>query len=584
MIIALAGRRVDPTNPETARFPLDQADAVLDRVRSVLQGAGATALVGSGACGADLLAMQAAGDLGLRRRMILPFAPARFRADSVADRPGDWGPMFDRIAEELAASGDLIVLGLEDDPDAAYAATNGAILDEAQRLAKEQGAGVAAVVVWDGQSRGEGDLTADFARTARALGLPVTEVSTLAADPGPDRTKTHQGAAPMPEVTRKTLKDRLPADGQKKLLALDGGGIRGLLSIEFLAQIEESLRASTGRADLVLADYFDYIAGTSTGAIIAACLSLGKTVDEVRKFYVDQGAEMFDSDWLFRRPLQRYSDQGLQGMLKRVMGADTKLGSDALRTLLMVVLRNATTDSPWPLSNNPSAKYNDRALADCNLDLPLWQVVRASTAAPTFFPPEVVKVGPHEFIFVDGGVTVFNNPALQLYLMATLGAYKLGWRTGEDRMLLVSIGTGAAPDANANLKPGEMNLMYQASHIPAALMTAATVQQDFLCRALGRCRHGAPIDGEVGDLMGSPGEWATGTGKLFSYVRYEIDLTQKGIDDLVAKSRFQRGLPPMRAADVQQMDSVEHIKDLADLGRAAATRDFKVQHLDGFPA
>ena len=63
----------------------------------------------------------------------------------------------------------------------------------------------------------------------------------------------------------------------------------------------------------------------------------------------------------------------------------------------MVVLRNATTDSPWPLSNNPAALFNDRRLGPnqngSNLDLPLWQIVRASTAAPTYFPPEVVMVG-----------------------------------------------------------------------------------------------------------------------------------------------------------------------------------------------
>jgi hypothetical protein len=60
------------------------------------------------------------------------------------------------------------------------------------------------------------------------------------------------------------------------------------------------------------------------------------------------------------------------------------LGDDGLRTLLMMVMRNVTTDSPWPVTNNPLAKYNDRARPDCNLKLPLWQLVRASTAAPTF--------------------------------------------------------------------------------------------------------------------------------------------------------------------------------------------------------
>ena len=186
MIIALAGRRVDPTDATPARFSPEQAAPVLDRVRSLLEDLEATTLVGSGACGADLLAMQAAGGLGLRRRMVLPFEPARFREKSVVDRPGDWGPLFDQVTSELATSGDLIVLGERED-SAAYVATNLAILDEALRLARgtrpDREAGVIAVVVWDGQERGPGDMTADFARQACARGLTVTEVSTRADDP-----------------------------------------------------------------------------------------------------------------------------------------------------------------------------------------------------------------------------------------------------------------------------------------------------------------------------------------------------------------------------------------------------------------
>src|SRR5687768_12266028 len=97
------------------------------------------------------------------------------------------------------------------------------------------------------------------------------------------------------------------------------------------------------------------------------------------------------------------------------------------------------TDSPWPVSNNPLAKYNQkyredgsRPRDDCNLDLPLWQLVRASTAAPVFFPPEVVKLGKREFVFVDGGITMYNNPTFQAFLMATVEPYKMGWPAGED--------------------------------------------------------------------------------------------------------------------------------------------------------
>jgi patatin-like phospholipase/acyl hydrolase len=105
-----------------------------------------------------------------------------------------------------------------------------------------------------------------------------------------------------------------------------------------------------------------------------------------------------------------YDSEPLAKMLKSVFGADTRLGSESIQTLLLLVMRNATTDSPWPISNNPFSKYNDASYSACNLKFPLWQLARASTAAPTYFPPEVIAIDGRQFIFVDGGVTMYNNP------------------------------------------------------------------------------------------------------------------------------------------------------------------------------
>ena len=139
---------------------------------------------------------------------------------------------------------------------------------------------------------------------------------------------------------------------------------------------------------------------------------------------------MFDRSTLLKRFRYKFEDEKLAGMLKEQIGATTTLGDAKLKTLLLLVMRNATTDSPWPVSNNPRAKYNDLARPDSNLHLPLWQLVRASTAAPTYFPPETIRVGTRRFVFVDGGVTMYNNPAFQLFLMSTLAQYGLCWETG----------------------------------------------------------------------------------------------------------------------------------------------------------
>jgi len=367
-----------------------------------------------------------------------------------------------------------------------------------------------------------------------------------------------------------TLAEKMARPGPKRLLALDGGGIRGLISVEVLAQIEQRLGRELGAGPgFVLADYFDYIAGTSTGGIIAVLLSLGWSAERIRAFYVDHGREMFRhaiAPWRIYRSLYRATD--LRATLARLIGPDTTLGSEQLRTLLLLVMRNANTDSPWPLSNNPAAKYNNRGEADCNLDLPLWQLVRASAAAPLFFPPEILRVGRSKFAFTDGGMTSYNNPAFLLFLMATLAPYNLGWPIGEDRLLLVSIGTGTNPRPRTaqtqNIFTGIMSVLMDPRF-------AALVQQDLLCRVFGKCLAGDPIDGEIGDLTDPA---ASPFPKHFTYVRYNGELSRSGLDALQ--------LPDVDPLQVSKLDSVAHIGDLCRVGRAIAEREVRIEHFRGF--
>jgi patatin-like phospholipase len=280
---------------------------------------------------------------------------------------------------------------------------------------------------------------------------------------------------------------------------------------------------------------------------------------------------MFDKTSLLNRLRFKFDDEPLARMLKEVFGAETTLGGDKLRTLLLIVTRNATTDSPWPISNNPDAKYAAKERPDSNLKFPLWQLVRASTAAPTYFPPEVIHVGNKQFVFVDGGVTMYNNPAFQLFLMATVEPYNLKWEAGEDKMLLVSIGTGTAPNANAGLRPEDMNLLYNAGSIPGALMYAALNEQDFLCRAFGNCLVGDPLDREIGTMVGKKGPIFP---KLFTYLRYNAELTAEGLAEL--------GLAGINPHDVQQLDSVDHVADLQAVGRAVAKQKVTLDHYKKF--
>lgn len=368
------------------------------------------------------------------------------------------------------------------------------------------------------------------------------------------------------------IRQRIRSAGPKKILACDGGGIRGLLSMEVLVFMEELLRKELGAGEeFVLGDYFGFVAGTSTGAIIAACVALRMPAKTIRQFYLDSGKAMFDRASILKRLKYKFEDDKLADKLKETFGRDATLGSEKLKSVLMMVTRNVSTDSPWPLSNNPFAKYNADTRTDCNLKLPLWQLVRASTAAPTYFPPEVVQIGQHKFVFVDGGVTPYNNPAFLAFLSATSEPFGMNWNTGEKDLLVVSVGTGSSANARADLDPDRMNVLYNASTIPGALMYGALNEQDLLCRAFGKCLAGDAIDREWGDMIGKRGPVNP---KLFTYMRYNVDLSRKGLDEL--------GLKHIDPEHIQLLDSVQYMDELRTVGQALAENRVKREHFADF--
>jgi hypothetical protein len=387
----------------------------------------------------------------------------------------------------------------------------------------------------------------------------------------------------------KSLHDRYQEDRPHRMLSLDGGGIRGLITLGIVERIEKLVREKTGRK---LWEYFDYIAGTSTGAIIAAGLARGMTTADLINFYTSTGKQMFDPAWLVERIKYLYTADPLKAQLQEVFGRDTNLEPDNLKCLLLVITKNVTTDSPWPISSNPDAKYNDPARKDCNLRIPLWQLVRASAAAPVYFPPEVLQWDATDqsktFVFADGGITPYNNPAFLLYRMATEPAYRLNWKKGEDNLLIVSVGTGAAESLGATAASPNKNIVSTVAGLPGELMYGIQVDQDINCRTVGRCTFGAHLDREIMDLvprqMGEgmimeeqyaapPVSLSTNLGRHFLYVRYNADLSGASLKDM--------GFVNVNAASIQKMDAVENIPILLDIGRTAAHR-VEIDHFGSF--
>ena len=303
---------------------------------------------------------------------------------------------------------------------------------------------------------------------------------------------------------------------------------------------------------------------------------------EVLQFYKQAGPDMFDKAWLLARIRHLYETQPLTDQLKTVFGANTTLEPQHLKSLLLVVTRNVTTDSPWPISSNPRAKYNELARPDCNLKIPLWQLVRASTAAPIFFEPEVIqwdaKNPAKRFVFVDGGMTPYNNPAFLVYRMATLPEYQLGWNTGEKNLLVISIGTGAAPELDAEVYSAGKNALSNLAGIPSALMYGASVDQDLNCRTIGRCVYGTALDREIGDLIprdasGKPIPLSQDLGRSFLYARYNADLSFDGLRNM--------GLGDIDPKKVSKLDSVDALEDLSRVGQKLA-EEVKLDHFGSF--
>jgi predicted acylesterase/phospholipase RssA len=373
-----------------------------------------------------------------------------------------------------------------------------------------------------------------------------------------------------------TRDEHFQLPGPKRILALDGGGLRGILSLGFLSRIEALLRGRHGAPDLRLSHYFDLIAGTSTGAIIAAALAKGLTVEEITRLYLTLGHDVFKRSWFRQGVLRaRYDEAKLAEQLQRVLGKETTLGSDSLETGLLIVTKRLDTGSPWPIGNNPRGKYFQAPPeADwiSNRDYPLWKVVRASTAAPSYFDPEEIVIserpGRKSVVgsFVDGGVSPFNNPALQALMYTTLDGFRVKWQTGAENLLIVSIGTGVSDPSRTPAKLAAEG----AIKALLALMDDSAALVETMMQWMSMSARARVIDREIGDLR----QDLIGPTPQFSYLRYNLTLTRDAIEPI------KGGLSDGEIEALSAMDDPGRLETLRELGLLAAAQ--QVQDAD-FP-
>lgn len=377
-------------------------------------------------------------------------------------------------------------------------------------------------------------------------------------------------------MKRKSRDEHLFDPGRKRVLALDGGGLRGVLTLSYLDKLESLLRdRHGGDPDFRLSDYFDLIGGTSTGAIIASFLATGRSTAEIREGFRALGRRVFRKmPWRVGMFSPKFEAGPLREVLRDELG-DTTLGSDEIKTGLVIVAKRLDSGSVWTIHNNPKGKYFEAPEGDPhakpNKDFLLRDVIRASCAAPHYFEPEAIEIA-HESsgAFVDGGVSPYMNPALLLLMFVSLEGYGLNWSLGEDQLLIVSFGTGymetrMTPDDVMNMTPALVLLRSFSSVLYDCNILAQTMLQ-WLAHSPTRRVIDSEIESLAKDNVGGA-KWAT-------YLRYDAP-----IDPEWMRERLGIQVTPAEAAEIFAMDRFENADILSKIGEEAARLELIPEHL-----
>jgi hypothetical protein len=559
---------IDLPQREKPRFPPVREEAVRARMAEQLDawrlGAGDLALCG-GARGADLLFAELASQRGAHVRLLLPFAPDRFVERSVELSGSDWATRFQNLYKACKSDKpehrrhecriQTEELGPLPDGESPYERNNAWMIEMARRAVRRRGK-IFVLLVWDEQPTGDGPGgTADLAARAKpGLGAKLAVVNPTKIQPFPRDVHLARAAAP---------------EGTKRILTLDGGGVRGVLTLQYLKRLEQILADRHGRP-VLLCDYFDLIAGTSTGSIIAAALARGMRAGEIETQYDKLAKRVFRRRW-YRLGLvgAKFHHKPLRKALKGLFG-DLRIGSPELRTGLLIVTKRIDKGSQWPLSNNPRATYFHSRPGKSSLpngDFLLRKVVRASTAAPHYFEHEKLEIHPgEEGEFIDGGVSTANNPTLEALKLVTLSGFRIGWELGPDRLLVVSCGTGAAdPAVKISRIAGKSAVVALTS-----VMSDCAEVIETLMQWLSDSPTAYPIDRDIGTLAA---DQLAGTAR-FSYLRYNCRLDPRWIEK-------ELGIELSRAQleELSEMDEPRNIAQLEQLGARSAEVHMSDGHL-----
>jgi patatin-like phospholipase/acyl hydrolase len=295
--------------------------------------------------------------------------------------------------------------------------------------------------------------------------------------------------------------------GLVKVLSIDGGGIRGIIPAHLLAAIERE-------TDAPICELFDLIAGTSTGGIIALGLTApgpdgkpARSAEDLVHLYSTEGKTIFSrSIWHEIRAVgsaleEKYPASGVEDVLKECLGEETRL-KDAL-TRVLITAYEIEDRIPWFFSSRDAASRED-------YDFPMWQVGRATSAAPTYFEPAHLPASNARgyWTFVDGGVFA-NNPALCGLVEAT-SVYQAEHDGEVPDVFLVSLGTGELTRTIQYDRAKAWGLVGWAQPILNVVFDGVSKTVGFQAQQLCRATEGMPE----------------------RFYRFQVNLAQYGNDDM----------------------------------------------------
>jgi hypothetical protein len=253
----------------------------------------------------------------------------------------------------------------------------------------------------------------------------------------------------------------------KAILSLDGGGIRGILTLQLLKKIEEI-------AGIPCYDLFDMVAGTSTGGIIAGLIASGKTAVEIEKLYISLVSEVF----IKRSPVSgrylnppAYNKKKYRELLKEIV-TDATLEQACQKTNLDLMI--TAKDMTGSEETFFTCFENEGKYSGTYKDVLLRGVMEATMSAPTYFMPLER--------FIDGGTTTYNNPTMAAIMEAT--CYSGGKKYEVDKLTVFSLGTGTRvkfvkPDETIN--PKGIDLMFWLDYVmDESSQDASDMQMDML--------------------------------------------------------------------------------------------------------